>query len=164
MSKTIFINGVTYRSYGEIPPEVRHQLQGMLSKFADRDLNGIPDIFEDEELGHFVFSSGSRIILNDKEYNSVKQLPPFARKAFEQVMVQAVTGRDGMPGYQSLQTRPDEGDAHPSWQTDMPPLRKLRPDRRVQEPVSTSSTFITALIFLSIFAIGILLLLLLLLR
>ncbi len=86
MAKSIVINGVNYQSFDEVPPDVRERFQEMLSKFADKDLNGIPDIFEVDELNTFVFSSDSRIIINDNEYTGFEQLPTFVRKAFEEVL------------------------------------------------------------------------------
>lgn len=156
MTKKIVINGVTYRSFDEIPQDERDKFQGMLSRFADRNLNGIPDIFEDDDLGQFVFSSDSKIIINDQEFTSVEQLPPFIRKAFERVFDLADQGRAGTPVYSSAQTTTQDTDDHPDFRTDMRPLRRASPQKPVQKAVSTTSRFIIALIVIATFAIVVL--------
>jgi hypothetical protein len=153
MAKKIVINGITYRSFDEIPQDEREKFQGMLSRFADRNLNGIPDIFEDEELGQFVFSSDSKIIINDQEFSSVEQLPPFVRKAFETVFDLTDQDRDGKLGYRPVQTTTQDADDHPDWRTDMRPLKRASTPKPVQETVSTTSRFVTALIVITILAI-----------
>ena len=40
------VNGQTYNSVDEMPPDVRQKFQDAMSKLADRDGNGIPDILE----------------------------------------------------------------------------------------------------------------------
>jgi hypothetical protein len=164
MAKGIVINGVNYQSFDEVPPDVRERFQEMLSKFADEDLNGIPDIFEDDELNTFVFSSDSQIIINDNEYTSVEQLPLFVRQAFAKVMQLADQDGDGLPDVGSVRTVVQTGDDHPSWETDLRPLVRSRPTKSVQEPVNTGSRFISVLIALALITGGILFLIIFFLR
>src|SRR5262249_27258510 len=42
----IKVNGQTYNSVEEMPPDVREQYQKAMSSLPDRDGNGVPDIFE----------------------------------------------------------------------------------------------------------------------
>ena len=43
----IKVNGKTYKSVDEMPPDVRRQYeQAMQTMMADRDRNGVPDILE----------------------------------------------------------------------------------------------------------------------
>lgn len=53
----ITINGKTYHSVDEMPPDVRAQYEQMEAMFADKNNNGIPDIAEDGTSGAKVFSS-----------------------------------------------------------------------------------------------------------
>jgi hypothetical protein len=43
----ITVNGKTYSSIEEMPPDVRAQFEQMQSMLVDKDHNGIPDIAED---------------------------------------------------------------------------------------------------------------------
>lgn len=43
----ITVNGKTYSSIEEMPPEVRAQFEQMQNMLVDKDHNGIPDIAED---------------------------------------------------------------------------------------------------------------------
>lgn len=158
MRKRISINGIDYRSFDEIPPDVRANFQRMLSKFADKDLNGIPDIFEDDQIGDFVFSDDSKIVINDNEYTGFEHLPAFIRKAFEEVIEIPNQSSDAISERQTPNFLTRASDDHPSWQTDMRPLVRSSKSKDVHKPVSTASRFITVLIALSIIAIGILLL------
>lgn len=45
-SSTIVVNGRTYSSLDEMPPEARAAYQQMMGVFADKDGNGVPDILE----------------------------------------------------------------------------------------------------------------------
>ena len=153
MKKRIIINGIEYGSFEEIPAAVRTSFQQMLSKFADVDLNGIPDIFEDDRIGDFVFSSDSRIVINDNEYTGLEELPTFVRKAFESVIRTSLNTDPQRPRDQSGEPYPSE---HPSWQTDMMPLKRSQPIRKVHRTVNPGARFVFVAIALSLIAIGIL--------
>ena len=43
---TITVNGRTYASVDEMPPDVRRQYEQVMSLMADRNNNGVPDILE----------------------------------------------------------------------------------------------------------------------
>ena len=45
-STTITVNGQTYSSVDEMPPEVRRQYEQVMSLMADRNNDGVPDILE----------------------------------------------------------------------------------------------------------------------
>ena len=47
---TITVNGQTYNSVDEMPPDVRRQYEQVMSLMADRNNNGVPDIMEGGEL------------------------------------------------------------------------------------------------------------------
>jgi hypothetical protein len=44
--RTITVNGRTYNSVGEMPPDVREQFEKAMSLLADKNNNGIPDALE----------------------------------------------------------------------------------------------------------------------
>src|SRR5687767_3000039 len=43
---TITVNGRTYQNVDEMPPDVRRQYEQVMSLMADRNNDGVPDIFE----------------------------------------------------------------------------------------------------------------------
>src|SRR5690348_359527 len=45
-SRTITVNGRTYSSVDEMPPDVRAQFEKAMALLADKNKNGIPDAFE----------------------------------------------------------------------------------------------------------------------
>lgn len=85
MDKKITFNEKTYSSIEDMPAGVGEKYQRMLSKFADTNLNGIPDIFEGGS-GDVNVVSSSKVLINGKEYSSLGDLPDFARRAFERVI------------------------------------------------------------------------------
>ena len=78
----ITIDGKTYRSVEELPPELRHRYESAMAMLADTDGNGIPDQLEggppDRRLiGHV--ETSERIFVNGREYGSWKEVPPEVR-------------------------------------------------------------------------------------
>jgi len=48
---TITVNGQTYTSVDEMPPDVRRQYEQVMSLMADRNQDGVPDILEGQPPG-----------------------------------------------------------------------------------------------------------------
>ena len=76
------VNGQTYNSVDEMPPDVRQKFQDAMSKLADRDGNGIPDILEGKgdpnAIGTSVKTTQS-FVVSSRDAQMLKDLPPEAR-------------------------------------------------------------------------------------
>jgi hypothetical protein len=90
----ITVNGQTYSSVEQMPPDVRRQYEMAMGFLADKDGNGIPDILEGKDVpvtnqaGHVTDSvvtkvATSRIIVNGKEYANLEDVPATIRAAIE---------------------------------------------------------------------------------
>lgn len=91
----IVINGKSYSSLDDLPPEVRQDYAQAMSVLADKNHNGLPDILEglpgmgsaDTQTSPITFSS-TQIIVDGKEYSNLAELPPEARQKYEQALAQ----------------------------------------------------------------------------
>jgi len=103
------VNGKSYASLDEMPPDVRQAYEQMIGMFADKNRNGIPDILEggmgagsaQVEILPMQINS-TRFIVDGKVYSSVEELPPEARQKYEQAMAKAGqamrdANRNGVP-------------------------------------------------------------------
>lgn len=116
-SNLIVIDGKTYNSVDEMPPDVRanyeqamkslkekgrngfpNQFENINNILKDQDVNGIPDIFEGDTSTQ-ISTRSTRIIVNGKEYNSVDELPPDTRERYEQTMGAMDKNRNGIPDF-----------------------------------------------------------------
>ena len=97
MKSKIFFNGREYASVDEMPADVRQAYERAMSVFADGDRNGTPDILEDGANVNVHMVSHAKIIFNGQEFGSVDEMPPEARRAYEQVMGKFDANRDGVP-------------------------------------------------------------------
>jgi hypothetical protein len=87
----IKVNGKTYKSVDEMPPDVRRQYeQAMQTMMADRDRNGVPDILEHPSSSTGVASVGTKqfdqISVNGKTYNRLEDVPQEFREAIQRAM------------------------------------------------------------------------------
>ena len=92
----IRFNGQNYKSVDEMPPEVRQAYERMMGMMADKNGDGVPDLFEGTG-GTSLSVTNSRIIFNGQEYGSVDEMPPDARRAFEDAMRRVDGNADGLP-------------------------------------------------------------------
>ncbi len=100
--KFIIIDGKTYRSIDEMPPEVRKKYEQAMSGLTDangnptdvfksidflgdKNQNGIPDILEDITVGKGLVKS-TKIFLDGKEFDSIEDLSPDARQKYEKLL------------------------------------------------------------------------------
>jgi hypothetical protein len=105
---TIIFNGQTYTSVEAMPPEARQAYEQALALLADNDRDGIPDIIQGAMAGQAsVMQMGTRIVVNGQAYASLDEMPPEARRAYDQVADLFDRNRDGIPDI---------------WQDDMPDL------------------------------------------
>ncbi len=119
--KVIVIDGKTYHGVNEMPPEVRQEYEHAMRSFgdanqnhipdavetastqaanilADKDKDGIPDLFENITAGSTVVNN-MKIIVDGKEFNSLESLPPEARARYEEAMGKLDANRNGIPDF-----------------------------------------------------------------
>jgi len=112
--KFIVIDGKTYNSVDEMPPDIRQKYEQAMSTFKDKNQNnipdgfehmnilaeknnnGIPDIFENMSAASVV-SNAMKFIVNGQEFNNLEDLPPEARARYEQAMGNLDKNQNGMP-------------------------------------------------------------------
>lgn len=83
MSNTFVINGKTYQSLEEMPPDVRAQWDAMQNVFADRNQNGLPDVMDNLAASGATMMQSSTIVYQGKTYSSPDDLPPEGRAAYD---------------------------------------------------------------------------------
>ena len=112
----IVIDGKTYRSVDEMPPEIRQKYEQAMRSlgdandnqipdafetmniFADKDRDGVPDILENIAAGHVAVNS-MKIIIDGKEFDGLEHLPPEARTRYEEAMRKLDADRNGIPDF-----------------------------------------------------------------
>jgi hypothetical protein len=115
-SRLIVIDGKTYKSVNEMPPDVRQNYEQAMNSLkdqngnrvpdafesmnphADKDENGQPDVFENMT-SNSVGASNMKIIVDGKEFNGSEDLPPEARAKYEQAMNKLDANRNGVPDF-----------------------------------------------------------------
>src|SRR6266487_2825571 len=119
--KLIVIDGKTYHSVDEMPPDVRQKYEQAIRSLgdandnhipdafepvppetvnilADKDKNGIPDVLEYLTAGHAVVNR-MKIIIDGKEFNGIENLPPEARARYEEAMGKLDANKNGIPDF-----------------------------------------------------------------
>lgn len=98
MSQSFTINGKTYKSVEEMPPEVRAQFESVANLLGDKNQNCVPDMMENVmRAGTMVMQTG-KIFFEGKQYDSAEELPPEARNKYEQAMSKLKDeNKDGVP-------------------------------------------------------------------
>ncbi|NJC96796.1 MAG: hypothetical protein C3F07_01005 [Anaerolineales bacterium] len=112
----IVIDGKTYNSVDEMPPEVRQKYEQAMNGLKDGNMNRVPDAFENmnilgdkdndgvpdafEDLpGASVMTSSMKFVVDGREYNRIEDLPPDARAKYEKAMGALDKNRNGMPDF-----------------------------------------------------------------
>ena len=114
--KVIVIDGKTYNSVNEMPPDVRQKYEQAMRSLgdannnripdafesanilADQDRDGIPDAFENLSAQSTAVSS-MKIMIDGKEFNRIEDLPPDARARYEEAMGKMDANRNGIPDF-----------------------------------------------------------------
>ena len=114
--KVIVIDGKTYHSVGEMPPDIRQKYEEVMRSlgdannnqipdafetmniFADKDKDGLPDVLKDLTPGHAVVNS-MKIIVDGKEFDGLENLPPEVRARYEEAMGHLDANRNGIPDF-----------------------------------------------------------------
>lgn len=94
----ISFNGHEYDSPEAMPPDVRRLYEMAAGLLADKDGNGMPDIFEGAAAGNSAFvAHTTQFSVDGKLYSSLEELPPEARQKYEQAMKRFNVNSDGVP-------------------------------------------------------------------
>lgn len=112
--RTIVIDGTTYHSVEEMPPDIRQKYEQAMQSlgdandngipdaferfniFADKNRNGAPDVLEDIVAGQAAVNS-MKIIVDGKELRGIENLPPELRAHYEESIRQLDANRNGIP-------------------------------------------------------------------
>lgn len=155
--RKIVIDGMAYNSVDEMPEDVRQKYEQAMKSagefghanvagaaedlkniFADRNSNGTPDIFEEDQAIHL--AGGMKFIVDGKSYNSLDELPPDARAKYEQAMGAMDRNRNGMPDFLEGMMNISTQAAQPAVTTTSYPSEKARHASRQPMPVSPTIT------------------------
>jgi hypothetical protein len=114
--KIIVIDGQTYRSVDEMPPDIRQKYEEAMrslgdanenripdafesmNSLADKDKNGVPDVVESIAAGHVAVNS-MKFVFDGKEFSSIENLPPEARARYEEAMGKLDANQNGIPDF-----------------------------------------------------------------
>jgi hypothetical protein len=114
--KVIVIDGQTYHSLEEMPPDVRQKYEQAMQSLgdangnripdafenmnilADQNKNGVPDILENLTASSAIVNS-MKIIVDGKEFNGVENLPPEVRAKYEAAMAKLDANQNGIPDF-----------------------------------------------------------------
>lgn len=114
--KIIVIDGKTYKSLEEMPPDVRQRYEAAMRSLGDANINRIPDAFENMNIladndkdgvpdivenlvaGQSAVNS-MKIIVDGKEFHSLEGLPPEVRARYEEAMGKLDANRNGIPDF-----------------------------------------------------------------
>ena len=117
--KIVIIDGKTYESVDEMPPDIRAKFEEAM-RGLDRDRNGMPDMLDranpledknkdgmpDAFEGFASFQgampqvvSSSKVLVNGQVYDGLDQLPPEIRAQYEQALGAMDKNRNGIPDF-----------------------------------------------------------------
>jgi hypothetical protein len=96
--KVIVIDGKTYQSVDEMPPDVRQKYEEAMRTLGDANNNLIPDVVENMTGGKTTVSS-MKIVIDGKEFSSIDSLPPEARARYVEAMDKLDANQNGIPDF-----------------------------------------------------------------
>jgi hypothetical protein len=114
--KLIVIDGKTYHSIDEMPPDIRQKYEQAMRSlgdandnhipdafetmniFADKNKNGVPDVMDNLVAGNAAVNS-MKIVVDGKEFNGLENLPPEYRARYQEAMSQLDANRNGIPDF-----------------------------------------------------------------
>lgn len=94
MTENILFNGKTYRSLEDMPPGVRQAYESVMQVLADKNQNGLPDLFEGA-----LRTQHTSLVYNGQSYERLEDLPPEARERYEKMMGEWDRDRNGIPDF-----------------------------------------------------------------
>ncbi len=144
--KLIVIDGKTYRSVDEMPPDVRQEYEqamrslgdaihnpipetfepASLDIFADKNGDGVPDVLENVMADDVVVSS-VKIIVDGKAFDRIEDLPPEARARYQEAMGKLDANRNGVPDFLEGTLNPTNQTANISTSFEKETLRHSAP-------------------------------------
>lgn len=116
-AKFIVVNGKTYNSVDDMPPDIRQKYEQAIGSLGDANGNQIHDILENQQLPtdkegydvtdafknmvtmHTTVNRRIKIVIDGKEYNKVEDLPPEARLKYEAAIAKLDANHDGIPDF-----------------------------------------------------------------
>lgn len=114
--KVIVIDGQTYHTVEEMPPDVRQKYEQAMQTLgdangnhipdafeninilADQNKNGVPDILENLTASSSIVNS-MKIVVDGKEFNGPENLPPEVRAKYEAAMAKLDANQNGIPDF-----------------------------------------------------------------
>jgi hypothetical protein len=114
--RVITIDGKTYNSVEEMPPDIRQKFElaikalgdtnnnnipdafETINIFADKNRNGAPDVLENIAAGQAALNS-MKIVVDGKEFTGIENLPPEIRARYNGAMRQLDTNGNGIPDF-----------------------------------------------------------------
>jgi len=94
--RLIVIDGKTYNSVNEMPPDIRAKYEQAMKTVNIQNMDGIPNAFEARSSTQ-VISNTMKFIVDGREYNNLEDLPPEARAKYEQAMAKLDKNKNGIP-------------------------------------------------------------------
>ena len=95
---TISFNGQEYDSPDSMPPEVRRLYDLAAGMLSDTNQNGVPDMLEGALTNATpVISTMTQFVVDGKTYSSLDELPPEARRRYEEALRRFDANADGVP-------------------------------------------------------------------
>lgn len=114
--KVIVIDGKTYKSIDDMPPDIRQKYEQAMRSLgdandnqipdafetmnilADKDRDGVPEVLENIAAGHVLVNS-MKIMVDGKEFDGLEHLPPEVRARYEEAMGKLDANRNGIPDF-----------------------------------------------------------------
>lgn len=144
MSEIIF-NGKSYSSPDEMPPDVRQAYEQVVGVFADKNQDGMLDIFQGSAgKGRMdiqsvsISSNEGQVFIDGKAYSSPEEMPAEVRQKYEQAIAEAGqilkdVNHNNVPdileGLLESQSKPTASRGEPF------PASAMRPSMQPSEPV-----------------------------
>ena len=148
--RLIVIDGKTYNSVNEMPPDVRTKYEQAMAGIKDTNSDGFPDFVE--EAKPTLVSNVMKFVVDGKEYNSLEDLPPEMRAKYEQAMGAFDQNSNGIPDFVEgmiggITNQTDNIQIKPMM-TSSPPRSKPITSTQTIEPESSNSWLIALFIIL----------------
>jgi len=94
--RRIVIDGKSYKSVDEMPPDVRAKYEQAMRNLKDNNQDGMPDMFE-ASASTQVISNTMQYVVDGREYNNIDDIPLEARAKYEAAMGVLDKNKNGMP-------------------------------------------------------------------
>lgn len=151
MNQKILFNGQEYNRVEDMPADVRQLYEQMMGMFADKNQDGIPDMFQQGKAGQVVqtpmnVSATQMIVVDGQVYHSVADLPPDVRGRYEAKMAEVDKNQDGVPDVLEgfLQGGMAPQTTSTGWQTAVPSPQPDTPHVTVTDSSSNNMVMIGA--------------------